>query len=121
MLAKAKEGGVHAMALTMDFAWYGNRERFHPPKYSLAKIAEAIKIRTVVDITMDGRVQPGPDIYNALVLGAAAVGVGEHVVCCHEVPLVSNLCFSCFLLTTFRLRHGPRTISPTQANLTSKD
>ena len=27
VLAKAKEGGFHALALTVDFTWYGNRER----------------------------------------------------------------------------------------------
>jgi isopentenyl diphosphate isomerase/L-lactate dehydrogenase-like FMN-dependent dehydrogenase len=49
VLARAKEGGFHAMALTVDFTWYGNRERdirndfSIPPKYSLNQIAEAIK------------------------------------------------------------------------------
>ena len=27
VLAKAKEGGFNALALTVDFTWYGNRER----------------------------------------------------------------------------------------------
>lgn len=73
VLAKAKEGGFHALALTVDFTWYGNRERGKfgvclsnftsrgfcikpysfssdirndfsiPPKYSLNQIIEAIK------------------------------------------------------------------------------
>ena len=42
-LAKAKEGGFHAMVLTVDFTWYGNRERdirndfSIPPNYSLGQ------------------------------------------------------------------------------------
>ena len=87
----------------------------------LAQIDETIKKRPGVEIIMDGRVQRGTDICKALALGANAVEVGEHFVCCHEVPLVSNLCFSWFLLTAFRLRHRPMTISTTQANLTSTD
>ena len=49
VLAKAKEGGFHAMALTVDFTWYGNRERdirndfSIPPKYSMAQVVEAIR------------------------------------------------------------------------------
>ena len=27
VIAKAKEGGFNALALTVDFTWYGNRER----------------------------------------------------------------------------------------------
>jgi len=48
VLAKAKEGGFHALALTVDFTWYGNRERdirndfSIPPKYSVAQVVEAI-------------------------------------------------------------------------------
>ena len=40
VLAQAKEGGYHALALTVDFTWYGNRERdirngfTIPPKYT---------------------------------------------------------------------------------------
>jgi len=47
VLAKAKEGGFHAMALTVDFTWYGNRERdirndfSIPPKYSLNQVIKA--------------------------------------------------------------------------------
>ena len=49
MLAKAKEGGYDALALTVDFTWYGNRERdirngfTIPPSYSLQQMYEAIK------------------------------------------------------------------------------
>ena len=49
VLAKAKEGGFNALALTVDFTWYGNRERdirndfSIPPKYSIAQAIEAIK------------------------------------------------------------------------------
>ena len=49
VLAKAKEGGFHAMALTVDFTWYGNRERdirndfSIPPKYSLNQVIEAVR------------------------------------------------------------------------------
>jgi L-lactate dehydrogenase (cytochrome) len=49
VLARAKEGGFNALALTVDFTWYGNRERdirndfSIPPKYTLGQIVEAIK------------------------------------------------------------------------------
>ena len=49
VIAKAKEGGFGALALTVDFTWYGNRERdirndfSVPPKYSVAQIVEAIR------------------------------------------------------------------------------
>jgi L-lactate dehydrogenase (cytochrome) len=49
VIAKAKEGGFGALALTVDFTWYGNRERdirndfSVPPKYSVAQVAEAIR------------------------------------------------------------------------------
>jgi L-lactate dehydrogenase (cytochrome) len=49
VLAKAKEGGFNALALTVDFTWYGNRERdirndfSIPPKYSVKQIIEAIR------------------------------------------------------------------------------
>lgn len=49
VLAKAKEGGFNALALTVDFTWYGNRERdirndfSIPPKYSVAQAIEAIR------------------------------------------------------------------------------
>jgi isopentenyl diphosphate isomerase/L-lactate dehydrogenase-like FMN-dependent dehydrogenase len=49
VLAKAKEGGFDALALTADFTWYGNRERdirndfSIPPKYSVAQVVEAIR------------------------------------------------------------------------------
>jgi L-lactate dehydrogenase (cytochrome) len=49
VIAKAKEGGFGALALTVDFTWYGNRERdirndfSVPPKYSVAQIIEAIR------------------------------------------------------------------------------
>merc|ERR1719445_720765 len=49
VLEKAKAGGFDAMALTVDFTWYGNRERdirndfSIPPKYSLNQVIEAIK------------------------------------------------------------------------------
>ena len=48
VLAKAKEGGFNALALTVDFTWYGNRERdirndfSIPPKYNLKQTLEAI-------------------------------------------------------------------------------
>lgn len=48
-LAQAKEGGYHAVALTVDFTWYGNRERdirngfTIPPKYTVNQMVEAIK------------------------------------------------------------------------------
>jgi L-lactate dehydrogenase (cytochrome) len=49
VLQQAKEGGFDALALTVDFTWYGNRERdvrngfTIPPNYSLPQIIEAIK------------------------------------------------------------------------------
>ena len=49
VLAKAKEGGFGALALTVDFTWYGNRERdirndfSIPPKYTIPQMIEAIK------------------------------------------------------------------------------
>lgn len=49
VLAKAKEGGFNALALTVDFTWYGNRERdirndfSIPPKYTVGQMMEAIK------------------------------------------------------------------------------
>lgn len=49
VLAKAKEGGFNALALTVDFTWYGNRERdirndfSIPPKYSVDQVVEAFK------------------------------------------------------------------------------
>jgi len=49
VLAKAKEGGFNAMALTVDFTWYGNRERdirnefTIPPKYTMKQVIEAIR------------------------------------------------------------------------------
>lgn len=49
VLAKAKEGGFDALALTVDFTWYGNRERdirndfSIPPKYTIGQMVEAIK------------------------------------------------------------------------------
>lgn len=49
VLAKAKEGGFNALALTVDFTWYGNRERdirndfSIPPKYNLTQTIEALK------------------------------------------------------------------------------
>jgi len=49
VIAKAKEGGFNALALTVDFTWYGNRERdirndfSIPPKYTLAQVIEAIR------------------------------------------------------------------------------
>ena len=48
VLSKAKEGGFHALALTVDFTWYGNRERdirnefTIPPKYSMKQVVEAL-------------------------------------------------------------------------------
>lgn len=48
VIAKAKEGGFNALALTVDFTWYGNRERdirnefTIPPKYSVKQVIEAI-------------------------------------------------------------------------------
>jgi len=49
VLAKAKEGGFNALALTVDFTWYGNRERdirngfTIPPNYSVSQMIEAIR------------------------------------------------------------------------------
>ena len=49
VISKAKEGGFGALALTVDFTWYGNRERdirndfSIPPKYSVAQMVEAIR------------------------------------------------------------------------------
>jgi len=49
VLAKAKEGGFNALALTVDFTWYGNRERdirngfTIPPNYSVSQVIEAIR------------------------------------------------------------------------------
>jgi len=49
VLAKAKEGGFNALALTVDFTWYGNRERdirngfTIPPNYSVSQMVEAIR------------------------------------------------------------------------------
>lgn len=49
VLDKAKEGGFNALALTVDFTWYGNRERdirnefTIPPKYSVTQAIEAIR------------------------------------------------------------------------------
>jgi isopentenyl diphosphate isomerase/L-lactate dehydrogenase-like FMN-dependent dehydrogenase len=47
VLAQAKEGGYQALALTVDFTWYGNRERdirngfTIPPKYTPQQVAGA--------------------------------------------------------------------------------
>ncbi len=49
ILARAKEGGMNALALTVDYSWYGNRERdirnnfSIPIKYSAAQVIEAIR------------------------------------------------------------------------------
>lgn len=49
VLSKAKEGGFGALALTVDFTWYGNRERdirndfSIPPKYNIKQTIEALK------------------------------------------------------------------------------
>ena len=49
VIAKAKEGGFQALALTVDFTWYGNRERdirndfSIPPKYNLKQTMEALR------------------------------------------------------------------------------
>ena len=49
VLAKARDGGFDALALTVDFTWYGNRERdvrnnfTIPPNYSVQQIWEAAK------------------------------------------------------------------------------
>ena len=49
LLARARENGYDAVALTADFSWFGNRERDRrngfsiPPSYSVKQIVEAIK------------------------------------------------------------------------------
>ena len=49
MLAQAREEGFHALALTVDLTWYGNRERDTrnnftvPPAYTPRQIFEAVK------------------------------------------------------------------------------
>lgn len=49
VIARAKEGGFNALALTVDFTWYGNRERdirndfSIPPKYNIQQTLEALK------------------------------------------------------------------------------
>merc|ERR1712176_714748 len=49
VIDRAKEGGFDALALTVDFTWYGNRERdigndfSIPPKYTLGQVIEALK------------------------------------------------------------------------------
>ncbi|KAG8461515.1 hypothetical protein KFE25_001119 [Diacronema lutheri] len=49
VIKKAKDGGFDALALTVDFTWYGNRERdirngfTIPPNYSLKQIIQAIQ------------------------------------------------------------------------------
>eukprot|EP00977_Amphora_coffeiformis_P007651 scaffold1690_cov182-Amphora_coffeaeformis.AAC.8 len=49
VIDKAKEGGFNALALTVDFTWYGNRERdirndfSIPPKYTMKQTLEAIR------------------------------------------------------------------------------
>ena len=49
MLAQARENGFHALALTVDLTWYGNRERDSrngftvPPNYTLRQTYEALK------------------------------------------------------------------------------
>lgn len=49
VIAKAKEGGFGALALTVDFTWYGNRERdirndfSIPPKHTVQQTIEALK------------------------------------------------------------------------------
>jgi isopentenyl diphosphate isomerase/L-lactate dehydrogenase-like FMN-dependent dehydrogenase len=49
MLAQAREGGFEALALTVDFTWYGNRERDTrneftiPPSFSLAQVVGAVQ------------------------------------------------------------------------------
>eukprot|EP00546_Thalassionema_frauenfeldii_P015731 CAMPEP_0178912318 /NCGR_PEP_ID=MMETSP0786-20121207/10195_1 /TAXON_ID=186022 /ORGANISM="Thalassionema frauenfeldii, Strain CCMP 1798" /LENGTH=431 /DNA_ID=CAMNT_0020584885 /DNA_START=158 /DNA_END=1453 /DNA_ORIENTATION=+ len=48
VIAQAKEGGFNSLALTVDFTWYGNRERdirndfSIPPKYNLKQTIGAI-------------------------------------------------------------------------------
>merc|ERR1719369_2158340 len=49
ILSKAKAGGIQSIALTVDFSWYGNRERdirnnfTIPPAYTFKQMYEAIK------------------------------------------------------------------------------
>lgn len=49
VIQKAKAGGFNALALTVDFTWYGNRERdirngfTIPPNYTVTQVVEAIK------------------------------------------------------------------------------
>ena len=49
MLAQARENGFHALALTVDLTWYGNRERDHrngftvPPAYTAKQTYEAMR------------------------------------------------------------------------------
>ncbi|ACO66182.1 glycolate oxidase [Micromonas commoda] len=49
MLAQARENGFHALALTVDLTWYGNRERDHrngftvPPAYTAKQTWEAMR------------------------------------------------------------------------------
>mmetsp|Transcript_31053 Transcript_31053/g.88089 ORF Transcript_31053/g.88089 Transcript_31053/m.88089 type:complete len:422 (+) Transcript_31053:154-1419(+) len=49
LLARARENGYDAVALTADFSWFGNRERDRrngfsiPPTYTVKQIVEAIK------------------------------------------------------------------------------
>jgi L-lactate dehydrogenase (cytochrome) len=49
VISRAKEGGFNALALTVDFTWYGNRERdirndfSIPPKYSIKQTIEALR------------------------------------------------------------------------------
>ena len=49
MLAQAREHGFHALALTVDLTWYGNRERDHrngftvPPAYTAKQTWEAMR------------------------------------------------------------------------------
>jgi len=49
VLAQAKEGNFQSLALTVDFSWYGNRERdirngfTIPPAYTMKQMFEAVK------------------------------------------------------------------------------
>ena len=49
VLSQAREGGYQSLALTVDFSWYGNRERdirngfTIPPAYTANQILEAAK------------------------------------------------------------------------------
>ena len=49
VLAQAKEGNFQSLALTVDFSWYGNRERdirngfTIPPAYTMKQMYEAVK------------------------------------------------------------------------------